>query len=478
MRNEKGRATWRGRIGRVVLVLGALAAVMPPLAGAQGTSIEELERRLQRAKEEKARRDAAAARAREEGEAERKRKEAEAGRAAAERKAQEARLATVVVQTDAPCALSMNGEALGQIPVGISKHRVSPGQKLVSCASSEEKTSFEGELEARSGQDTVLRIALAAEVEGAQVRRRAEEQARREAEERARAASRLGQELMERMVVLEPGRFVMGSPAGEAGRDDDEGPQRTVSIGYRLAVGSTDVTRREFGVFVSATGYRTEAERDAGRATGCWTFEGGVGKYRSGRNWRNPGFEQGEDHPVVCLSWNDAQAYVKWLNEAGNLKGWRLLSEAEWEYAARAGVSTRYPWGDDVRNDQQCGHANGADRTAKARVPSPGGMTVADCDDGHAYTAPVRSFQANRWGLHDMQGNAWEWVQDCYDPKANGGKAPSDGKAYEALSCEQRVLRGGGWNDGPRGLRPADRNRSGPDNRFSFIGFRLARTAL
>ena len=152
---------------------------------AQSPSIEELEQRLQKAKEDKARRDAAAAKA-----------SADAARTSSERKSQEARLATVVVQSDAPCALSMNGDAVGNIQAGISKHRVSPGQKLVSCVSSEEKVAFEGELEARSGQDTVLRITLAERVQAAQrSRREAEEKVqreRREAEERKAACDRGG----------------------------------------------------------------------------------------------------------------------------------------------------------------------------------------------------------------------------------------------------------------------------------------------
>ena len=163
------RFKWRQRASvavamMAVCVVGVLTAALSPPAAAQGTSVEELERRLQKAKEEKARRDAAAAKTREEAEAERKRKEAEAGRAAAERRAQEARQANLVVQTDAPCTLFVNGRETAQLPKGITEVKVSPGQKLVSCASSEEKTTFEDELEARSGQDTVLRIALAGKV--------------------------------------------------------------------------------------------------------------------------------------------------------------------------------------------------------------------------------------------------------------------------------------------------------------------------
>ena len=169
-----------------LLISGTLLVHAP----AQGQSIEKLERDLQRAREEKARRDAVAARAREEAESDRRRREAEASRAEAERKAQEARLATVVVQTDAPCALTMNGDPLGLIQPGISKHRVPPGQKLVSCASNEERTAFDGELDARSGQEVVLRITLAGKVAGIRADRAAalerDAQAKRETEARAR----------------------------------------------------------------------------------------------------------------------------------------------------------------------------------------------------------------------------------------------------------------------------------------------------
>ncbi|MCU0943376.1 MAG: formylglycine-generating enzyme family protein, partial [Hydrogenophaga sp.] len=154
-----------------------------------------------------------------------------------------------------------------------------------------------------------------------------------------------------------------------------------------------------------------------------------------------------------------------------------LLSEAEWEYAARAGTTSRYAWGEDTRNDQQCRHANGADRVAKARVPGASGWTTADCEDGHAYTAPVGSFQANRWGLHDMSGNVWEWVQDVWHDSYQG--APTDGSAWMAGGDQgQRVLRGGSWINRPQGLRSADRLRSTPGNRDERTGFRLARTVF
>jgi hypothetical protein len=182
----------------LALLAGVLGPVPCMSAHAQGMSVEELERRLQQAKEAKAQREAAVAKEREAAEAERKRREAEAARAAADRKAQEARQANLVIQADAPCTLFVNGKEAAQLPKGITEIKASPGQKLVSCASSEEKVAFDGELEARSGQDTVLRVTLAAKVAEIRSARAAalerEAQARRDAEAKAAAEARAAAE--------------------------------------------------------------------------------------------------------------------------------------------------------------------------------------------------------------------------------------------------------------------------------------------
>ncbi len=266
----------------------------------------------------------------------------------------------------------------------------------------------------------------------------------------------------------------MGSPPGEAGRRDNEGPVREVRIGYPLAVGKHEVTRREFGRFVAATGYRTEAERNVG-AQGCFGWSGSKYDWVPGLNWRSPGFDQGEDHPVVCVSWNDAQAYLKWLNDSLPGRGYRLLSEAEWEYAARAGRgSSRYPWGDDPDAREQCAWANGADQTAKAQIGWYE-WQVANCSDGYAYTSPAGRFRANAFGLHDLHGNVSEWVQDVWHDSYAG--APSDGSAWMSGGDQaRRVLRGGSWSYSPRPLRSAFRNWDSPGNRFIYVGFRIART--
>ena len=260
------------------------------------------------------------------------------------------------------------------------------------------------------------------------------------------------------MVVVPAGSFMMGSP-GEAGRDDDEGPVHRVAIGYPIAVGVNEVTRGEFARFVEATG------RSTGNA--CRTYEGGEFEERFDRHWRNPGFSQTDEHPVVCVNWNDAQAYVRWLSrETG--EWYRLLSESEWEYVARAETGTARYWGEG--EEDQCRYANGADREAKRRNSE---WTTVDCDDGHYWTSPVGSYEANGFGLRDVLGNVWEWVEDCGSGSYDG--APADGSAWESGDCSERVLRGGSWSDRPGTLRSALRNSGPAGLRDDESGFRVAR---
>jgi formylglycine-generating enzyme required for sulfatase activity len=243
-----------------------------------------------------------------------------------------------------------------------------------------------------------------------------------------------------------------------------------VRIGYSFALGKHELTRGEFSRFASASGYKTEAEQ----ATGCALLDGKTWAYDASKNWRNPGFTQTDNHPVVCLSWNDAQAYLAWLNKKAPGKGFRLPSEAEWEYAAQAGQSTRYPWGDDLTYSQICDFANGMDATGKAQIPSIT-WTGANCSDGHAYTASAGSFKANAFGLYDMHGNAWEWVQDFWHENYQG--APTDGSAWVSGGNQaRRVLRGGSWVLHSVALRSARRALFAPGNRDFNTGMRIART--
>jgi formylglycine-generating enzyme required for sulfatase activity len=265
------------------------------------------------------------------------------------------------------------------------------------------------------------------------------------------------------MVVLPAGSFTMGSPDSEVRHFQDESPQHVVTIGKPFAVGKFHVTFDQFTVFVVETGY------DVG--PNCGTFQGGKDKERSGRSWRNPGFAQEGSHPAVCLSWDDAQAYVKWLAEKTR-KPYRLLTEAEWEYAARArtspGAYPRFWFGDDEKD--LCRYGNGTDQKAREAAS----WLVAPCNDGYVYTSPAGHFEANAFGLHDMFGNAWQWTADCYHDSYRG--APADGKAWTAGDCSSRVVRGGSWFDLPWGLRAAMRGTHPAEDRFDTLGFRLART--
>jgi formylglycine-generating enzyme required for sulfatase activity len=262
------------------------------------------------------------------------------------------------------------------------------------------------------------------------------------------------------MVVVPAGMFTMGSPASEQGRFKDEGPQHSVTIARPFAVGKLAVTVDQFSAFATESGY------DGGSK--CYSLVGGNWTEAQGRSWRDPGFPQTGSHPAVCLSWNDAKAYVAWLSRRTD-KAYRLLTEAEWEYAARAGSTTRYFFGDE--DGDFCRYANGADLTARESNPE---WAVLPCDDGYLYTAPAGSFLPNAFGLYDMLGNAWQWVEDCYNDQYDG--APTDGSAWTSGDCSSHILRGGSWASQPRNLRTAVRIGGNPDVRGnSRVGFRLAR---
>ena len=263
------------------------------------------------------------------------------------------------------------------------------------------------------------------------------------------------------MVVVPPGSFTMSQ-----WWDDNHRP---VVIKQPFAVGVYEVTRAEFGRFVRDT------DHDMGSS--CWVRIGlyedtdhHVWEDQLGRTWSDPGFPQNARHPVACVSWADARAYVRWLSKRSG-KRYRLLSEAEWEYAARAGTRTARYWGES--DSHQCRNANGADEQT-------GFPKAVSCDDGFAHTAPVGSYTANRFGLYDVLGNVAEWTEDCWNETYAG--APTDGSAWRGGECDVRVLRGGSWSRRPRDLRSAERiggfigDRDFPGNRSSDVGFRVART--
>ncbi|MDS4068707.1 MAG: formylglycine-generating enzyme family protein [Candidatus Competibacter sp.] len=269
------------------------------------------------------------------------------------------------------------------------------------------------------------------------------------------------------MVKISGGCFQMGSPENEPDRGVDE-RQHQVCV-RAFEIGRYEVTVGEFTRFVNATGHRTDAERNAGGKEGCYAWSATTGQWdlRAGTDWRNPGFPQRDNYPVVCVSWNDAVAYTAWLSRETGQR-YRLPTEAEWEYAARAGTTTARYWGDDP--DQACAYANVADQT---KAPEGNSWTQKhECNDGYWYPAPVGRFRANDWRLNDMLGNVWEWTCSAYDKEYGGAEL----KCTSKDTTGARAVRGGSWNFKPARVRSANRSWGDPTYRNYFTGFRLARS--
>ena len=272
------------------------------------------------------------------------------------------------------------------------------------------------------------------------------------------------------LIRVPAGSYMMGPAAGEEDREgvlekNRDGPTHRVDIGYDFAIGKYEVTRGEFAPFVAATGRPDGAS--------CWSYDAnGDWADVPGRSWRNPGFAQTDRDPVVCVNWADATAYASWLGIVTG-KTYRLPSEAEWEHAARAGSQTARPWGDS--RDGACRYGNVADLTAAAeRGWEKKSQRILLCPDGYVYTAPVGRFEPNALGLHDMLGNVWEWVEDCYNARYDG--APTDGSAWLKGDCVGRVMRGGSWFSDPSRARSAFRYAVIAGSQESSLGFRVART--
>jgi formylglycine-generating enzyme len=259
------------------------------------------------------------------------------------------------------------------------------------------------------------------------------------------------------MTVLPAGRFKQGSPGGEGDTPSFERPQHWVNIGKPLAMSTNPITVEEFGQFIAAN------ERDM---QGCDVYDG-AWKHRPDKNWKDPGFTQTGEHPVTCVSSNDAAAYAAWLSTRTGHR-YRLPSASEWEYAARAGGEAVQPWG-PVAADA-CRYANVADQSAADQYP---GWRIFDCDDANVNTSPVGSFEANAFGLKDMLGNVFQWTDDCWNADYTG--APVDGSARSDGDCTQRELRGGSWFSSPDYVRANYRNRFAADYRTSSVGIRLVR---
>lgn len=255
------------------------------------------------------------------------------------------------------------------------------------------------------------------------------------------------------MVVAPAGRFTMGAPPHEEVYSErDREVQVEVTIATPLAVGRHTVTRGEFAAFVAATRRPVEG--------GCAGWIEAMWNRDPQRSWRSPGFPQGDDHPVVCISWTDAQAYVAWLSSRTG-KPYRLLSETGREYVARAGSTTPFWWGATISTDQANYDGN----------VTYGGGTRGERRKG---TVAVISFGPNPWGLTNVHGNVWEWTEDCWNATNVGN--PADGSARRNGDCALRVLRGASWNNYPHTLRSARREREPEGLRQNNIGFRVARS--
>ncbi len=263
------------------------------------------------------------------------------------------------------------------------------------------------------------------------------------------------------MVAVPAGCFMMGTPQdeisklcrGHKGCEEifaREGPLHRVTIAKPFAVSRFAITRAEFAVFAGDTGH--------GVSDGAYVWTGTEWKQDPNKSWRDPGFEQYDHHPVVCVKWDDAMAYARWLSRKTG-KDYRLLSEAEWEYACRAGTGTPFWWGASISTNQANYDGNYTFNGYKGEYRQK--------------TLPVRSFQPNPWGLYQVHGNVWEWCEDCWNDTYHD--APSNGSAWTTGDCSFHVVRGGSWYDLPRNLRAASRYRSRYRDDVG-AGFRLART--
>ena len=271
----------------------------------------------------------------------------------------------------------------------------------------------------------------------------------------------LGMELVE----IPAGTFMMGSPETEEGRDDHE-TLHEVEITKPFYMATTEITKGQFAEFIRVSGYRTEAEEDGEGGYG-WNesedkFEGPDPKY----NWKNTGFRYEDDHPVVNVSWNDAVEFCKWLSEKEG-KEYRLPTEAEWEYACRAGSTDRFFFGN--KENDLVKYSNVADSSLKRKYA--GASWALSERDGYAFSAPVGSFKPNKFGLYDMHGNVWEWCKDWYGSEYYDESPKRDPKGPSIGSW--RVLRGGSWDFNPGCTRCAFRYFNMPSCRSFYRGFRV-----
>jgi formylglycine-generating enzyme required for sulfatase activity len=274
------------------------------------------------------------------------------------------------------------------------------------------------------------------------------------------------------LVIVPAGVFTLGTSASAAEVDAERGeaPPQPVTLSRPFALGRYEVTVGQFREFVAATQYAPNGD--------CRVASGGAWTRLPDHGWQDPGFATApvDEDPAVCVSWDDAKAYADWLARATGQK-YRLPSETEWEYAARGGTTTPRYFGDHDSDEAAllsvaCDYANVYDTSAVIEL----GLVEpnARCSDGHTYVAAVGSFKPNAFDLHDMIGNAREWVQDCYTATYTG--RPLDGRPWEwAGGCELRGVRGGSWASRPSAARAAARGAEPQSLRQADLGFRVAR---
>ena len=263
------------------------------------------------------------------------------------------------------------------------------------------------------------------------------------------------------MVVVGAGSFTMGFDGGVSEVRYD-GPPREVTIENAFAIGRYELTQAQYRAFVEDTGHVS--------GTDCRAFDGTNWAKRPGKDWTDPGYGRPplDNDPVACVSWHDSKAYVAWLAEQTG-QPYRLPTESEWEYAARAGTDTIFIWGDD--QEAGCEYANYLDQSASQGVFR---FNLVACNDGHPLVAPVGSLKPNAFGLYDTTGNLWEWLEDCYLVPYD--VQPTDGSAYQVEGqCAQRAVRGGSWHAPPTWQRTSFRGRDEEELVTQGFGFRIVR---
>lgn len=273
------------------------------------------------------------------------------------------------------------------------------------------------------------------------------------------------------MVIVPAGEFQLGLDSYaplRGGRTRYMGPARAVRISSDFALGQTEVTNAQFAAFL--------AETPDFRSASCAAWSGDNRTW--GHSWQDPGLEKPllDDEPVVCVSWRDAKAYTAWLTRKTG-KPYRLPTEAEWEYAAQGGTASNQPWGDEA--EALCSHGNVLDRSAvrNSKLIAGSGTRpemAAPCDDGFPLVSPVAQFEANAFGLFDMVGNVWEWVEDCsvipYPASVVSGEP-----VQVERDCERRAVRGGSWRTRASRQSVAWRGRDPASRSYHIFGFRVAR---